>query len=291
MAHEPSPAFQFYPKDFLTDGKVAAMSLEECGAYIRLLCLCWQERSLPVDLTKLARMVGVTPRAFRRVWPAIGACFTKQGGRLIHRRLDKERAKQAEFRRRQSDAGKASAAARAAGNAGSTAVQPDPVQPEPQPEPNSPISDLRSPVSDLLSPISGLRSANPDLYLQPPVDRSQQRGTSTIRRAHTTALAGFERFWSVYPRKVGKDAARRVWQKRQPNAVLTDRIVAAVDQQTAWPEWTKDGGRFIPHPSTWLNRGSWDDEPLERRGPAMSDTTRANLAARESLLERVKESA
>jgi hypothetical protein len=35
-----SPAFQFYPKDFLTDENVRVMSLQERGAYITLLCLC-----------------------------------------------------------------------------------------------------------------------------------------------------------------------------------------------------------------------------------------------------------
>ncbi len=24
-------------------------------------------------------------------------------------------------------------------------------------------------------------------------------------------------------------------------------------------QWTKDGGRFVPHPTTWLNREGWND--------------------------------
>lgn len=140
MAADKTPAFQFYPKDFLADGNVAGMSLEERGAYITLLCLCWQEGSLPMDVTRLAHMVGTTPRVFARVWPAVQRCFTEHEGQLRHGRLEKERAKQATYRRRQSDAGKASAAARV--NHGSTAVQPSP-----QPKPKSPISDLQSPIS------------------------------------------------------------------------------------------------------------------------------------------------
>jgi hypothetical protein len=98
--------------------------------------------------------------------------------------------------------------------------------------------------------------------------------------------ARFERFWVSYPNKKGKDEARKAWDKRHPSETLTDLIVAAVEQQKTWPEWTKDGGRFIPHPATWLNRGSWEDEPS---GHAMtvSDTTQANLRARASLLARV----
>jgi uncharacterized protein YdaU (DUF1376 family) len=152
MAPEKSPAFQFYPKEFLTDGNVAGMSLQERGAYITLLCVCWQERSLPADPTRLANMVGLPYAQFRKFWPAIAVCFSQADGRLVHPRLEKEREKQENYRRRQSDKGKASAANRKPtkkqpeGNRGSTGVQPD-TQPDTQPEANSPISYLRSPNS------------------------------------------------------------------------------------------------------------------------------------------------
>ena len=41
MSKEKSPAFQFYPKDFMTDDKVLAMSAEVKGYYITLLCIDW----------------------------------------------------------------------------------------------------------------------------------------------------------------------------------------------------------------------------------------------------------
>ncbi len=147
MAAEKAPAFQFYPKDFLMDGNVAGMSLAERGAYITLLCICWQERSLPADTTRLARMVGCPVGAFRRLWPALEPCFrasSVQPETLIHPRLEKERVKQDAFRKRQAAAGRASAAARQPdtqpeGNHGSTAAQP---------EVNSALSDLPSPIFD-----------------------------------------------------------------------------------------------------------------------------------------------
>lgn len=71
----------------------------------------------------------------------------------------------------------------------------------------------------------------------------------------------FDRFWACYPNKKGKDAARKAWAKRHPSEALTELIVAAIARQLSWPEWTRDGGQYIPHPATWLNRGSWDDEP------------------------------
>lgn len=158
MAPEKSPAFQFYPKEFLTDGNVAGMSLQERGAYITLICICWQEQSLPIDPTRLANIVGLPFAAFKKVWPAIAVCFTERDGRLIHQRLEKERVKQATNRQRQSDKGKASAIARAVSqpdtqpesNRGSTAVQPEVNQsstgrpPDGQPKVNSPVSGFLS---------------------------------------------------------------------------------------------------------------------------------------------------
>lgn len=70
----------------------------------------------------------------------------------------------------------------------------------------------------------------------------------------------FEDFWSFYPRKVGKDAARRAFAKRNVDDMLLAKMLDALETQKRSPEWKKDGGQFIPHPSTWLNQGRWQDE-------------------------------
>jgi hypothetical protein len=75
--------------------------------------------------------------------------------------------------------------------------------------------------------------------------------------------ARFARFWAVYPNKTGKAAALKAWQKHKPSETLTDMIINAVERQKHWPTWTRDNGRFIPNPATWLNQGRWDDQPVE----------------------------
>lgn len=58
------PAFLFYPDDFSSDGKVEAMTTEEVGAYILLLCKAWRESpvgSIPADDAVLARWTRLTP--------------------------------------------------------------------------------------------------------------------------------------------------------------------------------------------------------------------------------------
>ena len=70
----------------------------------------------------------------------------------------------------------------------------------------------------------------------------------------------FDDFWAAYPKKVGKDDAKRAFDKRKPNAELLSAMLAALEVQKQSPSWTKDNGQFIPNPSTWLNQGRWQDE-------------------------------
>ena len=99
-----SPAFQFYPGDFLSSSKVQRMSLTEMGAYLKLLCLNWLDGSLPDDVAILASMVGLKQPQFAKMWAGpLHECFEVRGGRLVNPRLEKERKAQAEFRKKQKD--------------------------------------------------------------------------------------------------------------------------------------------------------------------------------------------
>ena len=71
---------------------------------------------------------------------------------------------------------------------------------------------------------------------------------------------GFDVFYAAYPRKVGKLAAEKAWKRlKTPGAVLPI-ILKAIQMQKESEQWLKNNGQFIPHPATWLNRGSWEDE-------------------------------
>lgn len=71
----------------------------------------------------------------------------------------------------------------------------------------------------------------------------------------------FDRFWHTYPRRVGKGAARKAWEKLSPDQPLVDAILAAVERDKATDQWQRENGRYIPHPATWLNQQRWEDEP------------------------------
>lgn len=73
----------------------------------------------------------------------------------------------------------------------------------------------------------------------------------------------FERFWSVYPRKIGKQSAKRAFDRVK---VPIETLVTAVERQKCSDQWTQNNGQFIPHPATWLNQGRWEDELPESTG-------------------------
>ena len=73
-------------------------------------------------------------------------------------------------------------------------------------------------------------------------------------------LVGFDEFWQAYPKKTGKGEARKAWAKIRPNAELLQQMLNAIAWQSQSEQWRKDGGQFIPMPSTWLNQQRWEDE-------------------------------
>jgi hypothetical protein len=71
---------------------------------------------------------------------------------------------------------------------------------------------------------------------------------------------GFEAFWSVYPCHKARKDAEGAWSKMNPDAELQATILKAIAEQSQGEDWSKEGGRFVPHASTWLNGKRWLDE-------------------------------
>lgn len=92
-----SPAFQFYPQDFLVG--TADMTCEEVGAYIRLLCYQWAKDGLPTDEKKLVQLTGISGGlSLGNVVGKFGLC---QDGLLRNARLVKIRQDQDAFHEKQ----------------------------------------------------------------------------------------------------------------------------------------------------------------------------------------------
>ncbi len=81
---------------------------------------------------------------------------------------------------------------------------------------------------------------------------------------------GFEEFWRVYPRKEGKLAARKAWNKLRPSGGLLAKVLHGLARWVASRQWRVDG--VVPHASTWLNGQRWEDEVDDRQ--ALAGTAR-----------------
>ncbi len=82
-----------------------------------------------------------------------------------------------------------------------------------------------------------------------------------IRRASRSVPEGFDSFWMFYPKRTSKQAALKAWAKLSPSADLLRAMLTALAWQVESADWLKDGGRFVPMASTWLNGRRWEDEP------------------------------
>lgn len=75
----------------------------------------------------------------------------------------------------------------------------------------------------------------------------------------TTATELFEIFWSEYPNKVKKSITLAKWKKIDPK--LYEKIIADVKERKAKDQaWLEEDGKYIPHPTTYLNQQRWEDE-------------------------------
>ena len=94
-------------------------------------------------------------------------------------------------------------------------------------------------------------------------DEKEKRKSSAKKKK---VLEDFDEFWKAYPRKTAKGGARKAFVKALKKTTV-DVLISAVEEQKYQEEWTKDDGKYIPHPATWLNNERWEDEVTGVRKP------------------------
>ena len=81
-----TPAFQFYPQDFL--GGVMLLSDEATGIYIKLLCALWiADNKLPMDFEKLSKVTLTSLETFDKSWHEIEDKFCVSANVISHPRF------------------------------------------------------------------------------------------------------------------------------------------------------------------------------------------------------------
>ncbi|MDE2467501.1 MAG: DUF1376 domain-containing protein [Bradyrhizobium sp.] len=251
-----SPAFQFYPNDFLGSGTVQRASAEQVGAYLLLLCLDWQEDGFGFDETQLAQTCRLSRGSFRKAWQLLADKFPPdQDGRHRNPRLQRERKKQEEYRAKQAAKGRSGAAkrwgdsgarhSRGHGSGYSTGHSPAMAQAQPEAWPDDGIVVSRSSSEQpTASPRRKQRGAKRETWLTPIADAHEEiYGVGSF-----APLAGrFAKSWSGLVAAHGAEKCGRVWAFSQKDEsqrkFLTPEKVASrfADFDPDAPAFPEDG--------------------------------------------------
>lgn len=235
MSKVKAPAYQWYPRDFAADEPVILMTLEEEGAYRRLLDHQWLHGSIPDDIKALATICkGVSVARMKSIWAAVGPCFmpADQPGRLVNQRLERARVDLDEFREDRRINGKLGADRRwGKGQSGS----------------------------------QGDSSAMPLAIAQPPQQPIATDGSASATASATasagekeTALlrwtADFDLAWAAYPKRPNnsRGKASKAYMARRREGVSAEVILAGVVAYAAYVQAIGQPPHFVKLASTFF---------------------------------------
>lgn len=90
--------------------------------------------------------------------------------------------------------------------------------------------------------------------------RGSDRVTSLSAKRRELVKA-FERFWAIYPRRIGKKAAReRFIRTVQRGEATAEQLITGAERFAAQMRREERPLDKIAHPTTWLNQGRWEDD-------------------------------
>jgi len=303
-SRESSPAFLFYVKDWRSSRRVSAMSYAERGMYLEMLVEQWDAGSVPGTPKACAALFGGPVADWRAAWSKLRPCFERRCGsvvlscgRLANAKLESVRQERHQYQKSQRESGLRGAAARWNKHGKPIGSPSEPIGVVMAKNGSSSSSSTDLHLQDVQEPVQEQRPAlarvsvddstptsiHQDNALTAHVEtRRATVGQTHVHENGTGLRERFDQFWAVYPKKIAKEAAWKVWQKRRPSRELTQQICAALAWQRTQDGWLKDGGKYIPNPATWIAAGRWQDEPTVI--PHLSDKTLALRKAGEEFL-------
>lgn len=254
------PYMQFYPADYLRDTR--CLSMASRGAWIDILCALWNAPKRGMKTLTLEGWAGELGKPSLEVslyltdlkGHGIAKILYKKDGKIciVSRRMVRdERVRKCAANRQQKQRKEA----------------------ESRQESRPRHSDVTGIYQKSESEIRNQKSEE-----ELREEKKKEKTPLPPNGGAVCVVQPFDQFWAVYPRKVGKKAAMKAWFKikdRPPVLIMTEAIQRAKETE----QWKKDGGQFIPHPATWLSRGQWEDEPVERVGASDPNGFLAGLNA------------
>lgn len=285
--------FAFYPKDYLGDLNVREASYESQGVYVALLALMWQAAdgacSLPLDDEKVARLLRLDARSWRRIKPKVWHLFQVdlEAGVFFHGRLrhEHDRALRLHDRAKKAEEGR-----RAKREASANSGQSSPQSPANLP-PNLPgNSDGRFVANSAEKHEVGPKQAlTTQTQTQTHTTTKKQRTPSPpARTERRTYEPRFAAFWEAFPGKRGSKAdaadlhAEWVGSGESPDALETAAKNYATECEILGTElrFTMHATRFLARKGqVWLSYAEgWAPPKPKGRAPVVNQDYRDSRA-------------
>lgn len=112
---------------------------------------------------------------------------------------------------------------------------------------------------------------------------------SSLKRANK--LSYFDEFWKIYPKKVGKGAAEKAWNKIKSPVETLEKIKQTLLWQIKSTEWIKEEGQYIPMPASYLNQRRWEDEPKTKQTTITKKVSKISSEEHAALMAEIKHNA
>lgn len=225
-------SFHYMPMywgDYL--GDTAHLSAIEHGGYLLLIAHYWRTGELPQTDAQIARVARMTMKEWRKHGATILAFFPDGKNPRLDRELSKIGSK--------IEKNKLSAKKRWESYKSDNILK------------NQDAGDANAYANALQPQCEGNDNQNQN---QNNKDILTENRTVGPKKRATEEDQGFADFWTAYPRKENKGAARRAWSAAIKK-VAAEQIISAVKRA----KWNADQ-KFIPHPASWLNGERWADE-------------------------------
>ena len=217
------PNLPLWTDSFLAD--TTHLDAKETGAYLMLIISAWRSHDcgIPNDDKKLARMARCSLREWRNIKDDVLSFWHLKDNKFYQKKLLKVRSDVTAKSEKAKHAAQSKwLKNKETGNAdASIKHMPQTCQPKPKPK---------------------------------PVDKEEDTNVSPKKKYKQS----FEDFWLAYPVKKGKGAASKAFDNALKRASLED---IANGLNKILPSWGLKDPQYIPHPTTWLNRDGWHDEP------------------------------
>lgn len=108
----------------------------------------------------------------------------------------------------------------------------------------------------------------------PPAEsETKPASKQAARKKPEPDLVGFDEFWGVYPRRVKPERARIAWAKARQRGVEAAVLIEAARRFRDHCKRISKPVNYTPHPSTWLNDGSWEDDLDAEEAPSQQPQT------------------